>query len=668
MRAWQNLKIGVRLALGIGALLLLVAGLALTSYVSLTAANGNFSEYRLSARRATAAGVWNGDLLHARVEVKNFLLQQTSEAADKATAGIAFALSSLDRGADLFHGAADEQLISTLAEGVKGYRDNFAEVLALKAQRDPLVEQMNTAGADAEKALTRIMETAKSDGDAVATYAAAEVMRNLLLARVYAMKFLRQNDQEQVDRVRAELGDFTKKLTALQGELQNPERRALAADAEKQGRTYSEAFEKVQSLILSRNEIIAAMDKSGAEMAADLNGIADQAKAMQDEIGPRASGEMQRGIFTALAISLAVLLAGVAIGYAVARSITKPIVAMTGAMGTLAEGNLDTMVPAQGRKDEIGGMAAAVQIFKDNMIRNKEMQAREAAELEARARRSQRIAELTEVFEREATIVVKTVSSAATEMQSTASAMSATAEETSRQATAVAAGSEQASSNVQTVASATEELTASIGEITTQVTESTRIVGAAVEQANETTAKVRGLSDAAQKIGDVVRLINDIAGQTNLLALNATIEAARAGEAGKGFAVVASEVKTLATQTARATEEISGQVRAIQEATAGSAQAIETITQTIARVSEISTAIASAVEEQGAATQEIARNVQEAAVGTQEVSANIVSVTEAAQETGTAATQLLGASGELARQAEVMRAEVEKYIAGVKAA
>ena len=221
--------------------------------------------------------------------------------------------------------------------------------------------------------------------------------------------------------------------------------------------------------------------------------------------------------------------------------------------------------------------------------------------------------------------------------------------------------------NVQTVASATEELSSSIREIGNQVSESSRIVGAAVTQADDTNAKVKALAEAAQKIGDVVTLINEIAGQTNLLALNATIEAARAGEAGKGFAVVASEVKNLATQTAKATEEIAGQVRAIQDATDTSAQAIDTIAQTINRVNEISTAIASAVEEQGAATQEIARNVQQAAQGTTEVSSNIGSVTQVAQETGAAATQLLSSAGELARNGTLLRSQVDDFLREVRA-
>jgi methyl-accepting chemotaxis protein len=349
-------------------------------------------------------------------------------------------------------------------------------------------------------------------------------------------------------------------------------------------------------------------------------------------------------------------------------AIARPVAASVARLRLLSEGDTDTPIAGVERKDEIGEIATTMQVFRENLIRNREMQAREVEEAKARAQRTHAIETLTENFDRAATVVLKTVAAAATELQATATSMTATAEETARQATVVSGAAEETTANVQTVATATEELSASIHEISNQVTESTRIVGQAVVEAEQTNGKVQSLSDAAQKIGDVVRIINEIAGQTNLLALNATIEAARAGEAGKGFAVVASEVKTLATQTARATDEITGQVKAIQDATEGSAEAIRGIGATIHRVNEISTAIASAVEEQGAATQEISRSVQQAAQGTQEVSANIVIVSTAAQETGSAAAQVLEASTELAKQAEVMREEVERYIAGVRAA
>lgn len=287
---------------------------------------------------------------------------------------------------------------------------------------------------------------------------------------------------------------------------------------------------------------------------------------------------------------------------------------------------------------------------------------------EGEAQRKAEMGQLADHFEATIKNVVETVSSSATEMRASSSAMSSTAEATNQQATTVAAASEEASANVQTVASATEELTSSIQEITRQVTESTRMAKVAVEQAHATGKTVDGLTHAADKIGDVVKLITGIAAQTNLLALNATIEAARAGEAGKGFAVVASEVKALANQTAKATDEIAQHVEAIRAATKDAVGAISTIGKTIEKVNDVATTIASAVEQQGAATKEISRNVQQAAAGTQEVSKNIVSVTQASGEVGAAAQQINGASTGLAKQAELLRTEVHKFIAKVRAA
>jgi len=370
---------------------------------------------------------------------------------------------------------------------------------------------------------------------------------------------------------------------------------------------------------------------------------------------------------TIAAIALTALFAAI-FGFVLSRMVATPVVGMTDAMSKLAQHDMSVEIPAAGQTDEIGRMAAAVQVFKDNMIEADRLATEQRAEQVKKEQRQIAIDGYIKGFDSMVTGALGTMASAATELQTTATSMTATAEETSRQATAVAAASEQASTNVQTVATAAEELSASISEIGRQVGESTRIAGKAVEDAARTNGRVQALADAAQKIGEVVQLINDIASQTNLLALNATIEAARAGEAGKGFAVVASEVKSLASQTAKATEEIASQVTAIQGATGEAVGAIKEIGTTIERVSEIATSIASAVEQQGAATQEIARNVQQAAKGTAEVSSNVVGVTEAATTTGSAATQVLGASGELAKQGETLRAEVNQFLDNIRAA
>jgi len=357
-----------------------------------------------------------------------------------------------------------------------------------------------------------------------------------------------------------------------------------------------------------------------------------------------------------------------AAGVLIIRAIGSSMRAVTVPMGGLAAGDLSVEIPYRGQKTEVGMIADAVQVFKDALIAKKAADEAALAEVAAKAERAQRMDALTASFETKVGGLVQALSSAATEMEATAQSMSATAEETDQQAVAVAAASEQAATNVQTVAGASEELSASIREIAGQVEQSSRIAGRAVEEANRTDATVSQLAEAAQRIGDVLNLISSIASQTNLLALNATIEAARAGDAGKGFAVVASEVKNLANQTAKATEEIAGQIAAIQETTQGVVGAIRGIGGTIGEISEISATIASAVEEQRAATQEIARNVQEAARGTQEVTANIEGVKQASADTGAAATQVLGTAASLSQQSEALSAEVRSFLSGVKAA
>ena len=352
-----------------------------------------------------------------------------------------------------------------------------------------------------------------------------------------------------------------------------------------------------------------------------------------------------------------------------ARAIGRPLAQVTASMTALAAGDVDAAVPALRRRDEIGHMVQALTVFRDTAREAKRLHAHEAeAREQAATERRSTLNRLAGSFEASIRGVVHSVSGAAGKLQGDARKMASVAERANRQSLTVARASEHATANVQTVASAAEELSSSIGEINRQVADSARITAEAVSEVGRTNETVEGLASAAQRIGEVVRLINDIASQTNLLALNATIEAARAGEAGKGFAVVASEVKSLANQTAKATEEISAQIAAMQKVSSEAVGAIKGIGTTIGRIDEIVSVISAAVRQQGTATDEIARNVTQAAAGTHEVAQNIGGVTEAASDTGSTAEQLLTASDDLARQAETLQQEVDRFTASIRSA
>ncbi|KRQ00031.1 methyl-accepting chemotaxis protein [Bradyrhizobium manausense] len=372
-----------------------------------------------------------------------------------------------------------------------------------------------------------------------------------------------------------------------------------------------------------------------------------------------------------LAIGIAVLglvLAAI-VGYLIARGISRPILSITSVMRALADGHLDVAIPESKANDEVGAMVKAVAVFRDNAINFSRLQAGQLeAKAQSEAEKRRAFAALADNFEASIRDVVTTVSSAAVEMEHTARSMSAIVEQSRNQTRAVSSASALASENVQTVAAAAEELSSSMTEINRRLAHATEVVGRAASDGQASNARVQSLADAAQKIGDVVSFINGIAGQTNLLALNATIEAARAGEAGRGFAVVASEVKALATQTAKATEEIGAQVTAVQGETSGAVEGIRSICATIQQVDEISAAIAAAVGQQGTATQEIAQNVQQAAARTGEVSQNIAGVTDGIAATGTAAEEVLASAVELSKQSQRLRDEVDRFLAQIRAA
>jgi methyl-accepting chemotaxis protein len=476
-------------------------------------------------------------------------------------------------------------------------------------------------------------------------------------------------NRARIEKVRDMAGDYAKgaqQIAAIRGEVIG-----IEANRSTGGELPAEAVAKTAKLngeaIRMAREVTLPL---ATEMEAIANKTVDFAKHRVEEENAAAALEMSSAerIALTVGISAALLLIGTCV-FAI-FTIARPMRALSMSMQELANGNFGVVLPGLGRKDEIGDVAEAVEVFKVKAAEKarEEAEAKMKQDQAAAQQRKADMIKLADDFEGAVGEIIETVSSASTELEASASTLTATAERAQELTTMVAAASEEASTNVQSVASATEEMTSSVNEISRQVQDSARMATEAVDQARKTNDRVGELSKAAARIGDVVELINTIAGQTNLLALNATIEAARAGEAGRGFAVVASEVKALAEQTAKATGEIGQQITGIQAATQESVNAIKEISGTIEKLSEISSTIAAAVEEQGAATQEISRNVQQAAQGTMQVSSHITDVQRGASETGSASSQVLSAAQSLSSDSNRLKLEVGKFLNTVRAA
>ena len=548
-------------------------------------------------------------------------------------------------------------------------RKDFDQLAALVKKMKGDREKLFSGGDQLTAAVAQLVESARGTSDPELIARATDVETTVLLVRVANWRFLATSDPKGPATFTANVEKANGAIDKLSKAASAERLSAQLAPVKTALKDYATSFGDLSSAMLQSDEIYAKSLGTAYQKIDDLDETARKSLEA-DSVSTKAAADqtVSSTMTTQLAISGIALVLGLALAFFIGRSILTPVMGMTAAMTKLAGGDKSVEIPARDAKDEIGEMAKAVDVFKQNMIRADELAAEQRAEQEKKEQRQKKVEGYIATFDSTVQQALGTLASASTEMRSTAEGMSATAEETSRQATAVAATTEQASTNVQTVASASEELSSSISEIGRQVEQSSAITKKAVDQAKTTSMTVDGLAKAAQRIGDVVKLIQDIASQTNLLALNATIEAARAGEAGKGFAVVASEVKTLANQTAKATEEISTQISEIQSSTGETVSAIETIGQTIAQVNEISSAIASAVQEQSAATQEIAGNVQQASKGTAEITQNIAGVTQAASETGAASTQVLGAANDLSKQAEKLRGEVGEFLAKIRAA
>jgi methyl-accepting chemotaxis protein len=598
-----------------------------------------------------------------------------------------------DEGAIKEGDAAAEKALELLAAATKAtiseerrrlYAEVEAGIASFKTKRATLVnlgKQMQSdraklfAGGDeltasAVKLIEARSEAAKAGSTQAYSRDAVELEIAVLLVRVANWRFLATHDPKGPATFKASFDKASAAIAAME-RLEIPDAvRATLGPVKAALTSYATTFDSLSAGMIKsadlfekdmRPQLIAMAATSGKAEATLRTDSAATKKATDETIASTITGQELVAGFA--------LLIGSLIAFFVARGIIRPVSGMTLAMEKLAGGDTGVDIPSRDSTDEIGGMAKAVEVFRQNAIERLRLEAEQKAS-EARAGEVRRadMRRLADGFEAAVGAIVGSVSSASTELEAAATTLTQTADTTQQLATVVASASEEAAANVQSVASATEELTSAVSEISRQVGVSSRIADEAVRQARETDARINELSQAAGRIGEVVKLITAIAQQTNLLALNATIEAARAGEAGRGFAVVAQEVKALAAQTAKATDEIGTQIAGMQTATEVSVSAIKAIGTTIGRISEIASSISESVQQQGAATQEISRNVQQAAAGTTQVASNIVEVNKGAGETGSASSQVLVSAQALSSEGNRLKVEVDKFLATVRAA
>jgi methyl-accepting chemotaxis protein len=689
---FTRLRIGTRVYAGFSVTLVLVAALGGLGIYGLQSVKSTLLAFSQISDGNTNIAELNALNLGLRRNAYAFAMTGDAQALTDVRAGLTGLREAFTRSIAEHTGDVKDRL-QKIAAMVDSYANDFEAGVKKREARDNENATLNLAGLRATSSIADIVKAATSgDSFEVAALGAAplEAMMN---ARLTASRFIELRDQKMVAAFDRYIKQYHDSVDKMRSKLTDPLLADLAKESVANSEAYVRAFHSYAPMTVELEKLFfVELEGQGQQIVQALGDIVKDQRSTLTRIDEGTRSRIDDARTQMITIAAGALVLGLLIATMIARGIVRPVSGLTAGMKELAAGRFDVVLPGLDRKDEVGEMAQAVEAFKlkaadkarleaeerhaettrqaeeKRLAEARETERRQAAEEEAATARRQAMHTLADQFEAAVGGIVAAVSSAATELEASATTLTSTADTTRELTGVVASASEEASANVQSVASAAQQMTASITEISRRVQDSSRIAGDAVAQAQATDEKIGLLSRAASRIGDVVKLISAVAEQTNLLALNATIEAARAGEAGRGFAVVANEVKALAGQTAKATEEISTQVADMQAQTGEAVTAIKAIAATIDQVSGITAGIATAVEEQGASTGEIARNVKEAAKGTAQVAGTIVDVDRGAAATGSASGQVLSSARQLAEESNRLKTEVDKFLATVRAA
>jgi methyl-accepting chemotaxis protein len=664
-----TLRFRAKVILGFVAVLAILAASMTFAYFGFERVAGAVTAYRTSVSEADLARTVDRELISYQALARAYTLTGVADDETAAKAAEDRLRQAIAKSMAATTVPARREQIGKLDGEFQHFAKIFGDIVTLTRENTRIAgDELNAVGNKIRFKFDDLADTAALAGLSSVQTTAKDITSQYLAVSTSVSAFVAKPEPKTADGVVARVKFLETLLVSIYANDEKITQRVTEiGDLLKQ---YRASFAKLAENVKAIGKLNAEMTKSAGAILALSGGLRSDLTADQRRIESDASatiGETERLI---LILALGGLAVGLVLAVMLGNGISRPMIAMCKAMRELASGNFDVVLPGLGRKDELGEMAGAVEEFKLQAVAKAERDAAasEAQNKEASSARRAELIRFADDFETAVGAIVSNVSASAVQLESAASTLTRTAETTQTLSSQVAGVSEQASANMQSVATATEELSVSVEEIGRQVSDSSRIAEAAVAQARETDGRIGKLSHAAQQIGEVVKLITAIAEQTNLLALNATIEAARAGEAGRGFAVVASEVKSLASQTAKATDEISSHIAGMQGATAESVAAIKEIGATIGQISSIATSIASAVEQQGAATQEIARSVQNVAQGTHTAATDIGEVNRGAAETGTASEEVLNSAKTLSSESTRLRAELDRFMGNIRAA